>query len=74
MPGWWRLTFYTPGVVVFDNAAIPTGPPTLPPAVPLTLSLLAEEEGDALYRPVIDTVNNLTYLDICIKSSGGGKK
>ena len=33
-------------------------------------------EDDRLFRPVIDTVNNLTYIDICIvaKTQGGGKK
>ena len=33
-----------------------------------------EEEDDRLYAPVIDPVNNLTYIDICIvgKSQGGG--
>jgi len=36
-----------------------------------------EEDPDAddrLYRPVVDPVNNLTYLDICVvaKSQGGG--
>lgn len=32
------------------------------------------DADDRLYRPVIDPVNNLTYLDICIvaKSQGGG--
>ena len=31
-------------------------------------------EDDRLYKPVIDTFNNLTYLDICIvpKTQGGG--
>ena len=33
-----------------------------------------DEGDDRLYRPVIDTANNLSYLDICIvgKTKGGG--
>ena len=29
---------------------------------------------DRLYKPVVDTINNLTYIDICIvgKTQGGG--
>jgi hypothetical protein len=71
--GWWRLTFYTTDdSVVFDDAGIPTAPPTsdLTP-------LPAAEEGDTgpLYAPVVDVANNLTYIDICItegNSRGGG--
>lgn len=65
--------------------AIPAAPRTLPldplelaAALPI-MAVAAEEEedpdaDDRLYRPVIDTVNNLSYLDICIvpKSQGGG--
>jgi hypothetical protein len=46
-----------------------------PPAVP---EVVVESEDptadDRLYRPVVDTDNNLTYLDICIvgKTQGGG--
>ena len=46
-----------------------------PPVVP---EVIVESEDptadDRLYRPVIDDVNNLTYLDICIvgKTQGGG--
>jgi hypothetical protein len=46
-----------------------------PPVVP---ELIVESEDptadDRLYRPVIDSANNLTYLDICIvaKTKGGG--
>jgi hypothetical protein len=81
LAGWWRLTFYTPaGDVLFPNPAIPLMPPTLPTPEPLTATSLAAvmaaatEEGDTgpLYVPVVDSVNHLTYIDICIKSGGGG--
>jgi hypothetical protein len=96
-PGWvktgfWRLTFYAPEDVMFDD---PLAPNVAPPAVPSEVrtlprvvfnTVLAEPPpepviesedptaDDRLYRPVVDTVNNLTYLDICIvaKSQGGG--
>ena len=84
MAGWWRLTFYTPGgQVAFPNANIPLEPPSLPLPSPFVATSLAaaraaaEEESDTgpLYKPVIDTVNHLTYIDICVTSgSGGGKK
>jgi hypothetical protein len=70
------LTFYTSdNSILFDNAAVPKAPPTseLTP-VPLAI---ATEEGDTgpLYVPVVDTTNNLTYIDICITSTkGGGSK
>lgn len=88
--GYWRLTFYTPGAVQFDD---PLAHVTAPPAVPaytrelprtefnppMAMLPLSEDDGeeeetDALYIPVIDTVNNLTYIDICIvaKTQGGG--
>lgn len=81
LAGWWRLTFYTPaGDVLFPNPAIPLMPPTLPTPEPLTATSLAAvmaaatEEGDTgpLYVPVVDSLNHLTYIDICIKSGGGG--
>jgi hypothetical protein len=110
-PGWvktgfWRLTFYAPEDVIFDDAPAPN---VAPPAVPSEVRTLprtvfntvladpppepvidpdaailingyavVESEDptadDRLYRPVIDTVNNLTYIDICIvgKTQGGG--
>lgn len=76
--------------VVFSNPDTPNvAPPAIPAtarALPLTEPGVAatpvaaaesEEDPDAddrLYSPVIDTVNNLSYLDICIvaKSQGGG--
>ena len=46
---------------------------------PVTVSAESEEdpeEDDRLYQPVVDTINNLTYIDICIVASshdeGGG--
>jgi len=98
--GFWRLTFYAPEDVMFDDALAPNvAPPAVPsevralprcdefgncvfntvtaepPAVP---EVVVESEDptadDRLYRPVVDTANNLTYLDICIvgKTQGGG--
>ena len=76
MAGWWRLTFHTPGgELTFPNPNIPTAPPLLP--TPGVLMAAAEEEGDtgALYRPVINAVNHITYIDICVTAgSGGGGK
>lgn len=92
--GFWRLTFYAPQDVMFDDPAAPNVAPPASPAEPRELPTPAfstaiamdalvtaeaedEEDPDAddrLYRPVVDTANNLTYLDICIigKSQGGG--
>ena len=69
------------------NVAPPTSP-SEPRELPLTeftssiamMSVSAEseedpEEDDRLYVPVVDTTNNLTYIDICIVGSshdGGG--
>jgi hypothetical protein len=86
LAGWWRLTFYAPATeILFDNPGIPTAPP--PPVLPspfvatsldAVLAAAATEEGDTgpLYKPVIDKLNNLTYIDICVTggSGGGGKK
>jgi hypothetical protein len=79
--GWWRLTFYTTDDAVrFDDAMAPTGAPPDVPAqlreLPRTefITALSTEappaESDALYTPVIDAGNNLTYLDVCITGSG----
>ena len=90
--GYYRLTFYAPEDVIFDDELAPN---VAPPAVPSEVRTLPREEfntalaepppepvvessdptaDDRLYRPVIDTINNLTYLDICIvaKPQGGG--
>jgi hypothetical protein len=98
-PGWvktgfWRLTFYAPEDVIFDDLEAPNvAPPAVPSEVralprtvfntvladppPEPLPVVESEDptaDDRLYRPVVDTINNLTYLDICIvsKSQGGG--
>jgi hypothetical protein len=74
--GWWRLTFYTSdGSILFDNADVPKAPPATD-LVPQPLAAAAEEgETGPLYVPVVDTTNNLTYIDICITSTkGGGSK
>jgi hypothetical protein len=82
--GYWRLTFYTPGTVQFDD---PLAPNVAPPAVPSEPRVLPRTafitelappaeppDDDRLYAPVVDTGNNLTYIDVCIvaKSRGGG--
>lgn len=103
--GFWRLTFYAPEDVVFDDEFTPNvAPPPIPSEVrPLPrngvfntaiataetpppeaillrdgLPVLEDEdpdEDDRLYIPVIDPLNNLSYIDICIttKTSGGDK-
>jgi hypothetical protein len=81
--GWWRLTFYAPnGEVVFDDASAPvTAPPAVPAevrALPRTefneaiAALSDEEESEALYVPVVDSLNNLSYIDLCILAKDGG--
>ena len=81
MAGWWRITFYTPGMtpaVRFDTAL--TGeflsPPTVPAATDTPLVNIEAETGAFLYKPVVDPTNNLTYIDICLNSgkSGAGRK
>jgi len=76
--GWWRLTFYTPddpSSVVFSNSTITAAPP-IPAAGPLPsiAAVIAAEEGDTgpLYKPVVKSTPNLTYLDICIAEQTGG--
>jgi hypothetical protein len=56
---------------IFNTVVVPPAPE------PVVEAESDEEDPDAddrLYRPVIDPVHNLTYLDICIvaKSQGGG--
>jgi len=81
--GWWRLTFYAPnGEVMFDDASAPV---SAPPAVPAEVRALPrsefneaiaalsdEEESEALYVPVVDSLNNLSYIDLCILAKDGG--
>ena len=86
--GFWRLTFYAPDDVVFDDASAPNVAPPSSLAVPrvlprtefndvypspVVMSEEGEDEGDdRLYQPVVDSDNNLTYLDICIIGKEGG--
>jgi len=97
--GFWRLTFYAPEDVMFDDAFAPNvAPPAVPSEVralprcdefgencvfntilaepPPVPEVVVESEDptadDRLYRPVIDPINNLTYLDICIVAKEGG--
>ena len=80
--GWWRLTFYAPnGEVVFDDASAPV---SAPPAVPAEVRELPREvfntavavpsegESEALYVPVVDSTNNVSYIDLCILAKDGG--
>jgi len=76
--GWWRLTFVPNGLaekVIFAESTAIT-PPILPQAEPADVTLLEEEDDTegTLYSPVVNTTDNLTYIDICIKSKekGGG--
>jgi hypothetical protein len=88
-PGWtktgyWRMTFYAPDDVIFNDDTIPNvAPPAVPPVLDvqqgsaLVMSTESEddEEGDdRLFAPIVDKDNNLTYIDICIvaKEGGGG--
>jgi len=69
------LTFYSPEVEFTSGTSLV--PPTLPDAIPAGTTIAAvpaAEESDTgpLYLPVIDSVNNLTYIDICITESNGG--
>lgn len=76
--GWWRLTFVPNGgdTKMLFAADTVTSPPEVPPAIPTGTFLVSVSEDDTvegtLYTPVVDPVNNLTYIDICIvkKSSG----
>jgi hypothetical protein len=88
--GWWRLTFLPNsdgGIakVNFDDGVAVTAP-TAPEATPepVVLAAAADEGGDdggttesgPLYQPVVDTTNQLTYIDICVSEGtrgGGGK-
>ncbi|UCF30483.1 MAG: hypothetical protein JSV26_10590 [bacterium] len=85
--GWWRLTFYTEGglggAVQFLDPAAPVHAPPAVVAAPRDLprtyfisdtSTEVPGESDALYTPVVDTTNNLTYIDLCIvpREQGGG--
>ena len=75
--GWWRLTFYTPNHSIDFNT---WEPPTASvdtlaaPANPVNVGEIsaAAETGLLLYVPQVDTTNQMTYLDICITSTGGG--
>ncbi|WP_303722717.1 hypothetical protein [Malonomonas rubra] len=87
-----EVMFTDPDAPNVAPPAVPSEVRTLPrtefntvtvPAPEPVVAIFAEEEeedptaDDRLYRPVVDTVNNLTYLDICIvgktKGGGGGK-
>jgi len=101
--GYWRLTFYAPGDVIFDDpSALNVAPPPIPSevrtlprdgvfntaiATPETpppetvllrsgIPILEDEDPDVdgrLYIPVIDTDNNLTYIDICVSAKTNTK-
>lgn len=69
--GWYRLTFSTT-----DNAILFTS--FTKSALPTVETVTTSEESDSgpLFSPVIDLVNNLTYIDIYIRGgqgNGGGR-
>lgn len=73
--GWWRLTFHAPDVL-FSAATVIT-PPVLPDSAPLPTSVNmvsfitpTADEGP-LYVPVVDPVNHITYIDICLAGGRG---
>jgi hypothetical protein len=87
--GYWRLTFYNNADPTRVNFLDPAAPNVAPPTVASEVRELPRSvfntaltpippeppEDDRLYRPVVDTTNNLTYIDICIKpkeKAGGG--
>jgi hypothetical protein len=73
--GWWRLTFHAPDVLFTPTTV--TTPPVLPDSAPMTpnISLISRititaDEGP-LYTPVVDPVNHITYIDICLAEGRG---
>ena len=67
---------------MFDDANAPV---SAPPAVPAEVRVLPrtefneaitalpeEEESEALYVPVVESLNNLSYIDLCIIAKVGG--
>lgn len=85
--GWWRLTFYTsnnsvdfgewqsPADAGVNTLAPPASTVASSPMLPAVAAEEEEEESGSLYTPVVDAVNQLTYIDICVLSTkGGGKK
>lgn len=72
--GWWRLTYHqaADALAVDFTLANTLAPPVLTvPPIPPALEA-EEEESGALYTPVVDKVNQLTYIDICLKGGKGG--
>lgn len=74
--GWWRLTFYAPDVLFTPDTV--TTPPVLPDSAPMTPNfslisriMITADEGP-LYAPVVDAVNHITYIDLCLAEARGG--
>lgn len=75
--GWWRLTFYAPEIQFTATTAI--APPVLPDSAPmtppnpgLTTRIAIAADTGPLYTPVVDFVNHITYIDICLAEARGG--
>jgi len=77
--GWWRLTFYTEDRSVdfsgqeedyWENPDVLEPPPEV--KADETSLLESDPDEGPMYPPVVDTVNNLTYIDICLATKGGG--
>lgn len=78
--GWWRLTFYTEDNSVdftgredgyWESSAVLEAPPEIK-ADPLLFSVESEPDEGSMYPPMVDSTNNLTYIDICLTTKGGG--
>ncbi|WP_144290110.1 hypothetical protein [Ideonella sp. A 288] len=78
--GWWRLTFHSSPTAVGFSFNTVTAPPVMsgvPEPVLLSLAPLSASvplkgpgggggETGGVYKPVVDPVNQITYLDICL--------
>ncbi len=68
--GWYRLTFSTTDDAILFTALTESALPTE------TATTSEESDSGPLFSPVIDVVNNLTYIDIYIRGgqgNGGGR-
>lgn len=59
--------------MLFSPTAVTIPPPAATPESP-GVTVLAEEETGPLYAAVVDAVNDLTYIDICVVDKKTGRK